>query len=114
MATLEAIILGSECVRWLSNVRANLLDNAKSYKQQANIPGADLTMLATVMTADGAELLKTIKGVEDQTGIVNVDGRALVVSFLGVYGADVASLDAAITELKQASRGLRDAPKTTV
>lgn len=115
MATLEAIILGHECVRWLSNVRQDLRENAKSYKQQADLPGADLARLAAVMTADGAELLKTIKGVENQTDAVLAPAaRTLVSDFLTTFGENIATLDAAITELKQASRGLRDAPKTTV
>ena len=115
MATLEAIILGHECVRWLSNVRQNLRDNAKAYKQRADVVGADLAALAATMTADGAELLKTIKGVEDQTDAVLAPAaRALVTDFLATYGETIVTLDSAITELKQAARGLRDASKTTI
>jgi len=115
MATLEAIILGHECVRWLSNVRQNLRDNAKAYKQQADVVGADLARLAAIMTSDGSELLKTIKGVEDQTdAILAPAGRALVGDFLATYGESITTLDSAITELKQAARGLRDASKKTI
>lgn len=111
MATPESAILGMECLRWLSNVRANLRDNATAYKAQAAVVGADLTKLAGVMTADATELLKTIAAIE--TIAADATKRAKLVECLSVFSITLGTANSDVTELKNAAVALRDAVKTT-
>lgn len=110
-ASLESMMLGFEAVRWLSNVRRNLRENAAAYKVQAAVQGADLTKIAAVMTADATELLKTIAAVKD---IASTPARRTkLTDYLTIFGVTLANANAAVTELENAAVALRDASKTT-
>lgn len=111
MATLESLMLGHEAVRWLSNVRSNLRENAAAYKIAAARVGADLTKIAAVMTADATEILKTIEAVNGIAG--DATKRAKLSEFLTVFGITIAQANGAVTELKNATTALRDAAKTS-
>lgn len=110
MATMESAMLSMEVLRWASNVRRNMRDNAQAYKAQL-VGGTAVAEVATVMTDDAGEYLKTIGGLQQILG--TPESKAKLIDGLSVYSIDITETEAEFATLETASIAQRDAPKKT-